>query len=1173
MLHKDQGWFFNVFRLVVVGLVLFSGIISVAVAQNPVPLINQPLVPDSAKPGGAGFTLTVNGWGFVSGALVHWNGRALATTFLSGSRLTASVPASDIATASTASVTVVNPGKDSGASNVAFFSVTSPTPSVVLGSPAAFVAQSNPVNAAVGDFNDDGKLDLVVANNGSNNVSVLLGNGDGTFQRAVDYWVQNGPTTGTAVADFNGDGKLDLAVANNDGGVSVLLGNGDGTFQPAVNYDAGPKPSWVALGDFNGDGKLDLAVSDQSGPNGPPGLVSILLGNGDGTFRTHVDYDAGNTPNGVAVGDFNGDGKLDLAVANGSGNVPSTVSILLGNGDGTFQSPVAYPIGINGASVATADFNGDGKLDLAVVDFGPTVVNSIGSVSILLGNGDGTFKTHVDYSAGSFPVGTLGIADFNADGKLDFAVANSYSNALQVFLGNGDGTFQSPLTFAAGSLPHGVAVGDFDESGRLGFAVPDNDVDTFAIILQIPTVSLSATSLEFAKQTVGTSSAAQRVTLSNTGGLPLTISSIAVTGTDAGDFRETNTCGTRLPAGGNCTISLTFTPTETGPLTASGTITDNAAGGPQSIAVSGTGLASGPNATLSPTSLSFATQLVGTGSSAESITLTNYGTVALSITSISFTGADSSDFAQTNTCGTSVASGASCTISVTFTPAEAGPAVAELEVNDNAPGSPQKVSLSGTGTIVKLVPGSLRFSCEIKQGKEQCSAPQTTTLTNTGATTLAISSIKITGSIYYFHQTNNCGASVGPGGSCSITVSFFTSGTGSFSGDVAVTDNGGGSPQQVALSGSVFNKGNGAGTLAIRSALAAHSTAIAPAPTGSSPIGTTVMDLVDSTRVDPYLHDGTNRELLVRFWYPASAEQYCKLADYTSPRVWNYFAALTGLPLPAVTTNSCLDVPIADGEHPVIVFTHGYTGTFTDYTFLFEDLASRGYIVVSIDHTYEATAVEFPDERLVKSLVGSHLINTWQTDDQTLSSALSVRLDDLKFVVDELERLNMSSGTAFAGRLDLTRLALAGHSLGGLTTWFGVQRDARFKAGVLLDPYLPDIPVGSTEAPIMFLTMGREQRNEDECQLWSDLRGPRLAVNLRSAEHVTPSDLAWLAKGAVKTGPMGPEKTIEALRDYIAAFLDTNVRGRPLGPLLTGPSSILPDAEVTTQRQLLCRLP
>jgi hypothetical protein len=145
--------------------------------------------------------------------------------------------------------------------------------------------------------------------------------------------------------------------------------------------------------------------------------------------------------------------------------------------------------------------------------------------------------------------------------------------------------------------------------------------------------------------------------------------------------------------------------------------------------------------------------------------------------------------------------------------------------------------------------------------------------------------------------------------------------------------------------------------------------------------------------------------------------------------------------------------------------------------------------------------------------------------------------------------------------------------LGGLTAWFGGQRDARFKAAVLLDPYLPDIPVGSAQTPIMLLTMGREQRNEDECQLWSDLLGPRLAVNLRGAEHVTPSDLVWLAKGAIKTGPMGPEKTIAAVRDYVAAFLDANLRGKPVGRLLTGSSPQYPDVNLVTQEQTLCHQP
>jgi predicted dienelactone hydrolase len=296
-------------------------------------------------------------------------------------------------------------------------------------------------------------------------------------------------------------------------------------------------------------------------------------------------------------------------------------------------------------------------------------------------------------------------------------------------------------------------------------------------------------------------------------------------------------------------------------------------------------------------------------------------------------------------------------------------------------------------------------------------------------------------------------------------------------------------------------------------------------------------------------------------------------ADYTSPRIWSYFTSLTQFPLPAVTTNSCIDAPVLERAHPVVVFTHGYTGTFTDYTFLFEDLASRGYVVVSIDHTYEATAVEFRDGRFVKSVLGSHLDGSSQMDDATVFRALSARLDDVTFVMNELEILNESQDNPFAGKLDLTQVALAGHSLGGLTTWLGVQRDPRFKAAVLLDPYLADIGSDSTETPVLLMAMGREKPSQDECRLWSDLRGPRFWVNLRGAEHVTPTDAVWLAKGAISTGSLGSEKTIDVLRQYIAAFLDSTLRGQSPNVFMDGSSSEFPEVFVTTQDQPVCRQP
>ncbi len=1160
MAPKNRMWCIGRFEFVVLSLLLFSlATTGVSEARNPLPLINQPLMPDAVKPGGAGFTLTVNGIGFVSGAVVKWNGSPRATTFVSRSRLKATVLSSDIIKPSTAAVTVVNPVPGGGTSNIVYFPIRASSSSALF-STSTYSAGSVPWAVATGDFNGDGKLDLAVTNNTDNTVTIFTGNGNGIF-KALGTAATGQTPQGITAADFNGDGKLDLAVANDGSGtVSILLGRGDGTFQMRTDYSTGPRAQTVAVGDFNRDGKLDLAVANY-GPDYENSTVSILLGNGDGTFRPQVAYSAGVNPVGVLVGDFNGDGKLDLAVLDNN-QVPG-VSILLGNGDGTFQNPVPYNVGENPRVGMVADFNGDGKLDLAVANY------TDNDVSILLGNGDGSFQAPVNYVVGANPNALTG-ADLNRDGKLDLVTANQTGNSVSVLLGNGDGTFQVHNDYPTGQGPGGIAVGDFNADGRLDVALADSSSDTVSVLLQAPTVSVPPTSLIFAGQVIGTNSTAQQVTLTNSLHVTLNIASISVTGTNATDFSETNKCPSSLAVGASCTIEVTFAPTQIGPRTATITITDNALDSPQSVALSGTGVISGWNIILSTNSLTFATQLVGTTSTAQSVTLTNYGSLALLITSISFKGANPGDFIQTNTCGGLVASGASCTISVSFKPMQGGTRVAALSIADNAPGSPQTISVTGVGTVVELNPTSLGFGAvPVGQSKSMH-----TKLTNWGSTTLSITGKTITGA---FSEENNCGSSVGAEKSCTITVTFKPGGRGIFRGVFSVSDSGGGSPQQVSLSGSgcVYNVHHKCQVLisspAVQSALARSRTTAVPSATGVNRVGTRLLDLVDSSRTDPFAANGIKRELLVRFWYPAAAHRNCKLAAYTSRRVWNYFDELTRVPLPAVTTNSCLNAPVAEGNYPVVVFTHGYTGTFTDYTFLFEDLASRGYVVASIDHTYEATAVEFPDGRFVKSAVGSHLAGTWRTDDRSLSFALSVRLDDLRFVLNELERLNASADNPFAGKLDMSKVALAGHSLGGLTTWQGVQQDTRFKAGILLDPYLGNASLGAIETPVMVLTMRHEQQNDDECELWSDLLGPRLAVNLRGAEHVTPSDLVWLAKGAIKAGTMGPDKAIAAIRDYVAAFLDTNLLGKPSVRLLTGPSSDYPDAAITTRGESLCR--
>jgi predicted dienelactone hydrolase len=463
----------------------------------------------------------------------------------------------------------------------------------------------------------------------------------------------------------------------------------------------------------------------------------------------------------------------------------------------------------------------------------------------------------------------------------------------------------------------------------------------------------------------------------------------------------------------------------------------------------------------------------------------------------------------------------------------------------------------------KVVPYSLDFG-RVK-AKFNYSKTLTTTLTNVGSTALAISSMTVASNPAYFTQTNDCGLSVAAASSCAIQVTFKPKTAGSFSGVLVITDSTAGSPQQVTLSGIGCTTTACMHGTALSSAASAAVNLESPAPTGSKMVGTQIMPVTDADREDPLLANGSKRELMLRFWYPAAVSAGCRRAPYTSPEVWSYFSELTGASLPTVRTHSCLDARVADGAYPIVVFSHGFTGTFTDYTFLFEDLASRGYIVVSVDHTYEATAVAFADGRMARSLYGSHLTRIVRLDESALSLAESTRLGDVRFVVDELQRLNARPGSPFAAHLDTAAIATAGHSLGALTALQALESDARIRAAIVLDGVRPDAAFAATDRAVLLLDAGREEWGQDERSLWSKLHGPRLAVNLKNSEHMTPSDAVWLARGAVKTGGMSPETTIAAMRNYIAAFLDAHLQGRPAESLLKRRSPDYPDAEITLE--------
>ncbi len=642
---------------------------------------------------------------------------------------------------------------------------------------------------AIGDFNNDGKMDMAIADRSDNNLLILLGNGDGTFTAQPSKPATGNKPSSSLHVDLNNDNIRIwlLPMPATASTISVFLGNGDGTFQSAKTLSVGKRPVSVATGDFNGDGKKDLAVANQNDLD-----VSVLLGNGDGTFQTQKTYlpVRSSNPFWITAADF-GNGKIDLATAN---NGSGTVAVLLGNGDGTFSLPVQYTVGSGPSSIAFGDFNNDGKNDLAVTN---QVSNT---VSVLISNGNGTFQGHVDYPTAKSPY-FVGVADLDGDGRQDLAVgaSSATANRVSTLLGNGNGTFQFHVDHVTLALSQGpseaLGIADFNGDGAVDIAAANQIANTVSIFLNNPVPVAVPASLNFGAFNLGQPSSAQTVTLSNSGSASLNSLSVSLTGTNPGSYSEASTCGTALAIDANCTTQVTFTPIDVGNQNANLSFIDTAPNTPQNVALTGQG--NGAGARLGVSSLTFPVTLVGSSSVIQKVSLTNYGNMNLTLTS--FTSSSTSFKVALGNCVSPLLPGQNCLLNAQFMPRASGLLTGTLTLTDNAFNSPQTVSVSGTGTFGMLQPPSIAFA---PQAVGTTSNPQTITLTNKGTKAITIVlPITVTDATNFTIQSTTCTSSLAAGASCTINVVFNPQSVGIFNASVVINDDGTGSPETVPVSG------------------------------------------------------------------------------------------------------------------------------------------------------------------------------------------------------------------------------------------------------------------------------------------------------------------------------------------------------------------------------------
>jgi len=476
----------NFVQYVLSAFLCFFLFVASAFANNPIPSVVGPPVPQAVVPGSGEFTLTVYGANFVSGAVVNWNRSPRATTFISARELKAQILASDVATATAGYITVTNPPPGGGVSSSSYglVEVHAPTATIVAKKPSVYFRGGGPYVVLTTDFNNDGILDFIGERNG--HIFAMLGNGDGTFRLGSVAPGQYYSPSAIAYGDFNKDGNEDLAFGANWNGppfrLDVDLGDGNGKFRfgSGVGRFHQLYPLGIAVGDFNRDGNLDLITN----PSKDDAEVGVFLGNGDGTFQHLVDYSVRNFY--VVSADFNGDGVLDLALLWDHG-----VYVMLGNGDGTFQKPRTVirsniQIGDCSPGFVLTDINADGRSDLVYCERD----QNNGKIWVALGNGDGTFKKPVSLTVHAYQGAfSFGVGDFNSDGKTDlianyFTSGNYNHSETDLFLGNGDGTFQLKKIIDLPGQPYnaelGIVPADFNSDGLLDFIFQQpGDVSVF----------------------------------------------------------------------------------------------------------------------------------------------------------------------------------------------------------------------------------------------------------------------------------------------------------------------------------------------------------------------------------------------------------------------------------------------------------------------------------------------------------------------------------------------------------------------------------------------------------------------------------------------------------------------------------------------------------------------